>query len=378
MTFFSFSLSTDSYLLSKKLKSNTKYYSKDITLWKELNNKSKKIKLNYIQREKRKKTVHIGNKLLVFLPPSYGLGDAIEYSLGIVSLIKSRKFEKVGVAFCNKYYFVFRNIFKFKNIYQIVLSEQDLLAYDSALHLTLEIGAFNFQKYNRSDIVEEICKFFVVDKFNFKLFANNQSKIKKTISIFPTSTSPIRTLPFYAIKEIIDNLSSKFKIELFIHDCEYSNKLKAIFTNQVTIINPTTLEELFRDISKIEFGIFIDSAPLHIAKLFNKKGVLIETSVNHKTLLTNTKKIKAIKNEYKSKYCSAPCGLIDIFSINKKVGCYETNKMNFEEIKKLNSLKNLQRREKHNNNKYFLSNPVGCVKNIDIKKVIKLIKSELK
>ncbi len=60
------------------------------------------------------------------------------------------------------------------------------------------------------------------------------------------------------------------------------------------------------------------------------------------------------------------------------MGCYETHKISFEDINLLKSFKKLQRWDKKDNNSHFFSNPVGCVKKIDIKNIIELIKRELK
>ena len=66
MAFFSFSLSVGSFLyLSTKIEPNKKYYSKDIALSKELNNKNKitsYVELNY---ERRLKITNLGKKLLI-------------------------------------------------------------------------------------------------------------------------------------------------------------------------------------------------------------------------------------------------------------------------------------------------------------------------
>ena len=47
----------------------------------------------------------------------------------------------------------------------------------------------------------------------------------------------------------------------------------------------------------------MDSGPLHVAKMFNKRGVLIETSVSSKIFLKNYKLIKGIKNSFLSHFC---------------------------------------------------------------------------
>ena len=131
MAFFSFSLLEDSFcFVSEHLEANLTYYSKDITLWKELNNKKKKIQLNSIKYEKRVKIDTLGKKLLICLPPKFGLGDAIEYSVAINSINKSKKFSKVGIAFCSNHTFVFKTIFSFHNIYPVCISSNEISKYD--------------------------------------------------------------------------------------------------------------------------------------------------------------------------------------------------------------------------------------------------------
>ena len=74
-----------------------------------MNDKKKEIQLKYVKFENRSKINIIGKKLLICLPPKFGLGDAIEYSIAIDSIIQSNKFSKIGIAFCSNYNFVFKN-----------------------------------------------------------------------------------------------------------------------------------------------------------------------------------------------------------------------------------------------------------------------------
>ena len=112
MAFFSFSLLEDSLkYLSTKIEPNQKYYSKDIALWKELNNRNKKKQFCIINHENREKANILGKKVLVCFPPKFGLGDAIEYGIAIKSIIKSNRFNKIGIAFCNDHFFIFKSFF---------------------------------------------------------------------------------------------------------------------------------------------------------------------------------------------------------------------------------------------------------------------------
>jgi hypothetical protein len=381
MAFFSFSLLMDSFLyLSTKIEPNKKYYSKDIALNKELNNKNKITSFAELNNESRVNVTNVGKKLLLCLPPKFGVGDAIEYGIAINSLIKIKKFDKIGIAFTSNHNYLFKKFFSFINIYPLIISQDELNTYDTVFHITLQINALKYQKYKRSNIAQEICDYFKVPIIDYKKEVN---KVKKddieTISIFPISTSLIRSIPSYIIDEIIKCFSNKYRIKIIFDNSHYSNHLlENIKNNNFIAVEPNNIESLILEISKTDFGIFIDSGPLHIAKCFNKNGILIETSVSSKILLSNSKNIMSVKNKYKSNYCNGPCGLVDIFAYDSKIGCYETHKLNFNEITSFKNQKNLQRWNKKENNAHLILNPVGCIKQIDVKNIIELIRHKLK
>jgi len=181
------------------------------------------------------------------------------------------------------------------------------------------------------------------------------------------------------LEEIIENFCNEYEIKIIFDNSEYSKYLlENIKNNNFKAVEPKNIESLIVEISKINFGIFIDSGPLHIAQCFNKKGIFIETSVSSKILLSNSKNIMCVKNKYKSDYCNGPCGLVDMFAYDSKVGCYETHKLNFKDINSFKNKKNLQRWNKKENNSHLISNPVGCIKQIDVKNIIELIRYKLK
>ena len=148
MAFFSFSLLKEHFVyLSTKIEPNKKYYSKDITLSKELNNKNKLNSFAELNYEKRINISKVGKKLLICLPPKFGVGDAIEYGIAINSLIKKKKFIKIGIAFTSNQNYLFKEFFSFTDIYPLIISEDELSTYDTVFHITLEVNALKYQKY---------------------------------------------------------------------------------------------------------------------------------------------------------------------------------------------------------------------------------------
>ena len=90
MPYFSFSIKEN--LNSNKfgdVKQNITYYSKNTKLWKLLHLKKMKSIIKFIQFEKRIKISNLEKNILFCVPPSIGLGDAIEYGLAINSIKKN-------------------------------------------------------------------------------------------------------------------------------------------------------------------------------------------------------------------------------------------------------------------------------------------------
>ena len=287
MPYFSFSLNYKQKLLNDfNIKPNQVYFSKNNYIWKILN-KEKKSKTSFVNKERREKLNTIGSNVLFCLPPSIGLGDAIEYAQALQSIEKSNVLKNFGIAFTEQYSFIFKDIFKLDKIYPYIISKKELNQFDSVFHFTLEIEALKNQKNIRSNIVKEIKMFFKIDdKINILPISKFNKKIKK-ISIFPVSNSPIRTMPLRVLKHLINFLKKNFILEVYLdNDSEISNLLfKHIKSKDIVIINSKDPEELIKNIKNIEYGIFMDSGPLHVAKLFNKNGILIESTVSAKILL---------------------------------------------------------------------------------------------
>ncbi len=381
MAFFSFLLLTDSFqYLSTKIEPNKKYYSKDIALSKELNNRNKTTSFASLNYESRINVTNVGKNLLICLPPKFGVGDAIEYGIGINSLIQLKKFKKIGIAFTSNHNYLFKEFFSFTDIYPLIISQDELNTYDTVFHITLEIKALKYQKYKRSHIAKEICDYFNAHLIDYKKEINNiQKDDAKTISIFPISTSLVRSLTPHTVEEIIKHFGNEYTIKIIFDNSNYSEYLfENIKNNNFIFVKPNNIEDLILEISKTNFGIFTDSGPLHIAKCYNKNGILVETSVSDKILLSNSENIITVKNKYKSNYCNGPCGLVDIFAYNNKIGCYETHKLTFNDIASFKNQKNLQRWNKKEINSHLISNPVGCIKQIDVKNIIELINYKIK
>ncbi len=377
MPFFSFSINEIKLPIRKfNITVNKTYFSKNTELWKLLK-KQHKSTINFLKHEKRVKIENTGKKILFFLPPSIGLGDAIEYASAIKKISESINFDLIGIAFTEGYKFIFENYFELKNTYQYIINSNEINKFDTLFHVSLEIKAFLNQKYSRSNIFDELVNHFnIKDTKYFKNETQKKMKIRK-ISIFPLSSSPIRTMPIKILNELINIIEKKYLIEIFLdHNSEISNFLyDNISFKHASIVAPTNKFNLFSSIKNIEYGLFMDSGPLHIAKMFNKPGILLETSVSSKILLKNYHLIKGIKNEFLSTYCRAPCGLTDIFNYDNNYGCYDSLKIRSSMLKKI--FKNMNNRGVKNYYIQKIKKPVGCTTSLNVQNIYNVIKKDL-
>ncbi|SVD46258.1 uncharacterized protein METZ01_LOCUS399112, partial [marine metagenome] len=113
MPYFSFSTKENLNLIEfENVKQNITYYSKNTKLWKLLHSKNMKPVIDFVEFQNRMKVSIIKKNILFCVPPSIGLGDAIEYGLAINSIKKNLFFKKIGIAFVGDYSFLFKKYFQ--------------------------------------------------------------------------------------------------------------------------------------------------------------------------------------------------------------------------------------------------------------------------
>ena len=380
MPFFRFSLKKNflpqksfPYIPINNIKNNYTYFSKNTSLWKFLNKKKNLENLNFLCFEERKKVEKITNSILFCFPPGVGLGDVIEYCLFISNLKETKNFSQVGVAFVGRYKIFIKKYFKLNEVYSDVILKSKANEYKTIFHFTQEIDELKKQKFVRMNIEQLLCNYFNITKKNIVKVINN-SPIKK-ISIFPVSSSPIRSMPTKVINSLIQFYQNKCIIEIVLdNESKISDYIEErLIKGNYKIIKPNTLESLCNVVKGIDYGVFMDSGPLHLSKLFHKRGLLIITTVGSEILLGENDLIIPIKNNFSSRFCNAPCGLTNIFNYSNESGCYFSLSLKKDDFLKIENLNSLQRGGNKNSYTNFMDNPVGCVNEIDIKMIIATI-----
>ena len=81
-------------------------------------------------------------------------------------------------------------------------------------------------------------------------------------------------MPIKILNGLIKFLTKDYYVEIFLdHNSKISNFLyDKINIEKAFVIDPKNKQDLISSIKNIQYGIFMDSGPLHVAKMFNKKG----------------------------------------------------------------------------------------------------------
>ena len=212
------------------------------------------------------------------------MGDSVEYALFSKALIKSNLFERVGIAYVDRFDIIFKRFFNISNLYPNFISQSQIDTYDTVFHVTLEINKLKNQKYSRQDIEKLLNEYFKIKNYRKKI-TKSCKKINK-ISIFPISQSPLRIISATIINKLANKLNN-YSIDIILDkSSDISNNLdKLIDSKNVNKVYPQNINDLIEVIEKVEFGIFPDSGPLHIAKILVISGVLLTTTVAGDKLL---------------------------------------------------------------------------------------------
>lgn len=147
------------------------------------------------------------------------------------------------------------------------------------------------------------------------------------IGLFPLASSPLRTLPPAAVRHLAAVLSRFGRLTLSLNDGQEQGRLlqRAVepLDSSITVLSgQTSIGGVLDSIAGLDYAVFADSGPAHMAKLFAIPGVAVYTSAPGDVLQGRFRNLSAYHTEYHGEYCTAPCGLAKVRqTADGEVGC---------------------------------------------------------
>jgi len=272
---------------------------------------------------------HSGKAL--FLSPTRAIGDNVMLICALSALQEANPGLTVDVAFVGDSFPLYATAPSL-NVHPYFLSESAIAGCDVLVDLD-RVSAWDSLIFEPFDIEAALLDRFDVPPCS--AFPGRGRPYREgdrpAIRLFPLASSPLRTLPVATARALAVAAAELGEVEIVLAKGQlgserYRGLLADGLPSAVTVTpGCRDLKELARKVESVDFGIFADSGPSHIAKLFDTPGVTVFTSATSGPLVGRFASLKPWQTPYSGTRCTAPCGLATYLRTPAgRGGCWET------------------------------------------------------
>ncbi len=272
---------------------------------------------------------HPGKAL--FLSPTRAIGDNVMLICALSALREANPGLSVTVAFVGDAFPLYAAAPALA-VHPYFLGEADIGAFDVLVDVD-RISAWDAIIFEPFDIEKALLERFQVPpaaSFPGRGRAF-QGSGRPLIRMFPLASSPLRTVPVEMARRLAEAAAAVADVEIVLAKGQLgSERYRGLLAEGLPpgiTVTPgcRDLKELARKVETADFGIFADSGPSHIAKLFDTPGVTIFTSAHSAPLIGRFENLLPWQTPYKGTRCTAPCGLATYLRTPSGAGgCWET------------------------------------------------------
>ena len=256
----------------------------------------------------------LAGKRLLFLLPSQALGGNVATILAIAALQEHRKPAGIGVA-CTKSTTDLYKLVRSVAIHPYWIAAAEAERYDYVVDLG-HIEARRDIEIWPVDMEGEILRAFdVPPATRFAAEARPMRAARPRIGIFPLGSSPLRSFPPAVTIELARALRQEGAVTVFLNRGQLQGRLSRQEIDQAKLADIRVVDgfeaigELARAIERMDYAVFADSGPAHMAKLWGVPGVAVYTSAPGEVLQGRFRNLANWQVAFQGPHCAAPCGL---------------------------------------------------------------------
>lgn len=300
---------------------------------------------------------------VLFLLPSQALGSNVATLLFLKSFQRQHKPRAMGV-FCARSAADIYLIDKKIKVYSLWIGRKDLKSWDVVIDLGHLESRRNVDIWPVDMEAELLSAFDLAPcEEEYPSAARALNTAEPHIGIFPLATSPLRTLPFTATIAMARSLCDLGPVSIYLNRDQGQGKaylaaLKGKLPEEVTVIEGLpSIGALMEAVRDVDYGIFADSGPAHMSKLFATPGTAIYTSAPGDILQGRFVNLRCWTVPYKGDFCAAPCGLAKLRQSRAgRIGCMGSLECTLDDLPHVPS-------GSHGDiARQLLENPVPCVR----------------
>jgi ADP-heptose:LPS heptosyltransferase len=285
--------------------------------------------------------VPLEGKRLLFLLPSQALGSNVATVLALAALLEHRRPAKLAV-FCAKSAADIYDTFRKIEVFPYWLDLRVAARYDYTFDLGQIEGRQDIEVWP-IDMEGEILRAFGVPPASaFPAGSAPVPRRQLRLGILPLGSSPLRTLPVAVTAAVAERLHSFGDVTVYLNRYQLQGRLcrqglEARQLPDIRIVDGLdTIGDLMKSIRALDYAVFADSGPAHMAKLFATPGFAIYTSAPGDILQGRFHNLAQWQVPFVGAHCAAPCGLAKLRLDEKgRIGCMGSLETTLETLPKV-------------------------------------------
>ena len=299
---------------------------------------------------------------VLFLLPSDALGDAVMYAGAIREIGTAFAPNRMTVAFTGKASDVFAHVGRECELYPLFLPRRVVRQHEVVVDFESDLPGLH-------RVAEELVP---IDRLVLEHLALNPAyawqaprpaRHIRRVGLFPLSSTPLRTLPPTLTAFLHDRLTALgYEVELVLDGRQRQGALclqalRAASPGARPRINLDSVEALLGMMTGLDYGVFCDSGPAHLAKMLSLPGYGIYTTVSAATVQGHFTNLTPWQAPYRGAACQAPCGLVGVMARRERpvYGCMDSLASPRADLVRPAVLPEAETR------RFLLDDPVGCV-----------------
>lgn len=259
-------------------------------------------------------TVPLEGRKLLFLLSGQALGDSTAAALALAAVLEQRRPAKIGVFCARSAADIFEKV-RGIDVHAYWLPLEEAARADHVFDLG-HVEALRDVAVRPVDMEGELLRAFgLAPATRFPSEARRLGGGKLRLGVLPLGSSPLRTLPVAATAAVAAALRGFGSVTVFLNRYQmqgrlYADALRKLALADLAIVDGLeTIRDLMSAIEALDYAVFADSGPAHIAKLFATPGTAVYTSAPGEVLQGRFRNLARWQVPFSGPHCAAPCGL---------------------------------------------------------------------
>ncbi len=253
----------------------------------------------------------MAGRRVLFLVQPRGIGDNVGLYLAARTLMAGRRPGAIGFACAGNATDVFALDPRFR-LHPLWITAADLASYD----LVFDIG--RLPEWSR--IATEPLELETLLAARFGLSPPDDPPAagrpvpagRLRIGLLPLASSPLRTLPPALTRRLAAGLSGLGEVTIVLNDAQGQGRLyrEALEGSGLLLLGGlASIADLLDLLARLDYAVFADSGPAHLAKLAGLPGTAIYTCADPGVLQGRFRNLRAVLSGWSGPHCASPCGL---------------------------------------------------------------------